>query len=475
MLTAIALKDQLHQRSMAARGFVHANPGGTLYFVDSANGNDGNLGFLEQHPFQTLARAAAVAGERDTILLNPGGSETLSAAIALTAADLKVVCPVGRGESGYTLTAAGTLDLLTVAGARNTFEGLILKHTGEEASASGINLAATADKAVIKNCIFDDSAIATTFTGAGVEITNACNDVLVEGCVFKECKFGVLFAVATGIDNAGAVIKNNKFWIGKADAFGVHASPAGDGTVLGIEVSGNRFYEALSTGDPAGTAWDGTDGANASQGPILFSAAVGQGLVDNNLAYTALGTGFDVLNAIHASADVDLIANRTSTGGDIEDAVATVDANVDIVLATAPRLAAKASSSPLTSGALFNFTGSIEILSIIGRVTTAIENQTTNVKLTVTPDALSAYDICANKDIDNFPVGTLLSITGTAANALVSATGVGSIAPLQASRVGATCVTGGVIGVVFGANSTGAIAWEIVWRPLSAGATLVAA
>lgn len=143
------------------------------------------------------------------------------------------------------------------------------------------------------------------------------------------------------------------------------------------------------------------------------------------------------------------------------------------IYTTAPRLATVTSASPLTTGTLFTYTGSIEILHIIGRVSTVIESQTTNVKLSLVPDAFSAYDICANKDINGFTVGSLLSITGTAANALVSTTSVGSIAPAQANPIVATCVTSGVIKVTYGAASTGAIVWQIMWRPLSSGATLV--
>ncbi len=135
---------------------------------------------------------------------------------------------------------------------------------------------------------------------------------------------------------------------------------------------------------------------------------------------------------------------------------------------------AATSSSPLTTGNLFTYTGSIEILAIIGRVTTVIQAQITTCKLSVVPDALAAYDICATLDINAFDAGSVLSITGTAANAMVGTDAQGAIAPGQANPVFATCVTSGKIKVTFGAASTGAIAWELLWRPISAGATVVA-
>lgn len=121
---------------------------------------------------------------------------------------------------------------------------------------------------------------------------------------------------------------------------------------------------------------------------------------------------------------------------------------------------------------LFRYTGSILIVSIIGRVTTAIQAQATAVKLQVLSDSLAAYDICATKDINGFGIGSLFSITGTAANGAVSTTVVGAIAPGQANPVVATCVTQGYIAQNSAAASTGALTWEIVWMPVSAGATV---
>lgn len=131
-----------------------------------------------------------------------------------------------------------------------------------------------------------------------------------------------------------------------------------------------------------------------------------------------------------------------------------------------PRYAEKQHTSPLTTGNLFTFAGTIEIMAIWGRITTAIQAQTTNIKLSVVNDALTAYDICANVDANAAAIGTLLSITGTAANAgILTANGV--LAPTQAGRIITTCTTSGVIKVTYGAASTGAILFGVLWRPLS--------
>jgi hypothetical protein len=123
---------------------------------------------------------------------------------------------------------------------------------------------------------------------------------------------------------------------------------------------------------------------------------------------------------------------------------------------------------------IFNYTGTIRILAITGIVNTIMEAKTQNTKLAVLSDALTAVDICANVDLTAAAVGTLLTITGTAANAMVASAN-GALAPGQVSPVVATCTTAGIIRQVAGAANTGAITWNILWEPVSPGATLVAA
>ena len=131
----------------------------------------------------------------------------------------------------------------------------------------------------------------------------------------------------------------------------------------------------------------------------------------------------------------------------------------------------KLDSSALGNQTLFTFTGDINFI-IWGVVTSDIQNQATTCKLSVVSDSLTAYDICANLNIQAFVAGSLLSITGTAANAMVGTTGVGAIAPGQASFVHATCITSGTITVTYGAASTGAILWKIKWVPLTGSPTV---
>ncbi len=129
----------------------------------------------------------------------------------------------------------------------------------------------------------------------------------------------------------------------------------------------------------------------------------------------------------------------------------------------------------LTSGTLFNFTGTIEIVFIGGRITTETEAAANTCKLSVVSDSLVAVDICATKDLNHLHPGTLLHIDGTLANAMI-ATDVVGVAVSQATKITATCITSGTITVTYGtAAKDGGITWELSWLPLSQGATVAAA
>ena len=139
-----------------------------------------------------------------------------------------------------------------------------------------------------------------------------------------------------------------------------------------------------------------------------------------------------------------------------------------------PQFAQKQHTSPLTTGNIFTYTGTIEILAVWGRVTTVVQSQATTIKLSAVNDALSAYDLGTTVDGNAAAVGTLLSLPAAAGSAHIH-TANGVLNPTQASRIITTCTTSGVIKATYGAASTGAILYQCLWRPLSAGATLAAA
>ena len=122
------------------------------------------------------------------------------------------------------------------------------------------------------------------------------------------------------------------------------------------------------------------------------------------------------------------------------------------------------------AAAIFNVTGRVMLLGIIGRVTTAIQNQANNTKLTANPSAASvaSTDLCATASLANDAVGTLYGITGTFATALQK----GGAIPMPALPI---ILQAGTIDLDCSASNTGQVAWEVFYVPLDAGSKVTAA
>lgn len=139
---------------------------------------------------------------------------------------------------------------------------------------------------------------------------------------------------------------------------------------------------------------------------------------------------------------------------------------------TLQRIATKRSGSPFATGTLWTYTGGIRILNIYGIVRTAVQAQTTNCKLSAKNDALTAVDICANGDLNGLVAGTIVQLPAALATALpVTATN-GVALGLLALPIVTICTTSGIITTTFGAASTGAVDWYMLWEPVTLGATV---
>lgn len=127
-----------------------------------------------------------------------------------------------------------------------------------------------------------------------------------------------------------------------------------------------------------------------------------------------------------------------------------------------------------TDGALFTITGGrILLTTIIGEVTTAIQNQANNTKLKFNPTATGAdQDLCAVLDIANDAVGELYTIDGTVGNAMRSDLLIGLNSLLGA---GGLILSEGAIELDCAASNTGSVAWSMWYVPLDLGATVAAA
>jgi len=123
-----------------------------------------------------------------------------------------------------------------------------------------------------------------------------------------------------------------------------------------------------------------------------------------------------------------------------------------------------------TAEALFTVTGRVKLIGILGTVTTVIQTQANNTKLIANPTVGADVDLCAVNDISADAVGTVYSITGTLANAMVATTsgaGVFQAAPLT--------IEAGTIDLSCAASNTGSVKWTAIYEALEPGAKLVAA
>lgn len=128
-----------------------------------------------------------------------------------------------------------------------------------------------------------------------------------------------------------------------------------------------------------------------------------------------------------------------------------------------------------TASALFTVsTGRVLITSIVGEVTTVIQTQADNTKLTFDPtDAGATQDLCAVLDITADAVGTLYSITGTPATAMQDA--LNFLPPSKAlARPGIVLKPGSIL-LDCAASNTGSVKWSLTYIPLEAGASVAAA
>ena len=124
-----------------------------------------------------------------------------------------------------------------------------------------------------------------------------------------------------------------------------------------------------------------------------------------------------------------------------------------------------------TAEALFTVTGGkVAITSIVGEVTTVIQTQANNTKLTANPTTGTSVDICAVLDISADEAGSLYSITGTFADALA-----GGAAGAVARQAVDVIVNTGTIDLDCAATNTGAVGWTLTYIPIDDGAAVVAA
>ena len=121
-----------------------------------------------------------------------------------------------------------------------------------------------------------------------------------------------------------------------------------------------------------------------------------------------------------------------------------------------------------TNQTLFTITGGrVALLALVGQVTTVVQTQVCNTKVTAAPTTGTAVDLCAVLDISADEAGCLYGITGIFADAMVGANAGATVLPQRP-----IVIPVGVIRLNTAATNTGATKWTAYWVPLDDGAVL---
>jgi len=143
-----------------------------------------------------------------------------------------------------------------------------------------------------------------------------------------------------------------------------------------------------------------------------------------------------------------------------------------IATATQPRIVSRnaANLPQTTQTAYFTVTGRVLITQIVGEVTTVIQTQACDLDLWSNPTVGADVALCAVNNITADAEGTVYTITGTLADALVATTS-GAVK----SQANAVLVTAGTIDLKAAASNSGATKWTLHYIPLDSGSSVTTA
>lgn len=213
------------QSATASVGNGRQLAGGTVYFVSSVFGTDGNPGYKlsSNGVLATFGQALTLANAGDTIVLLPGHSETTTAAagIKVNTSNLLVIgLGVGqlRPTFKYSTATSATFDVVKD---NVTFYNVRWDMTGIASLVTGINVKTAANDVRFDTCEFVQS------NGTNACATAILTDSTASGLVVNNCRFLGLTGTPTAVTNAlnivggdRASITNNYFSNAYASATG---------------------------------------------------------------------------------------------------------------------------------------------------------------------------------------------------------------------------------------------------------------
>lgn len=175
---------------LAENGFVASTSGadsfiyndmiitGGVIWVDSVNGSDSNSG-SEVAPLATIAQAVtnATANTGDIIIVKSGHTETLTTAITMSKAGLKIF-GVGSGSSAPNITVGAAIDGFDITADDCEINNIYFPIGTTATNTSRINIGA--DRARIKGCTF----LCGQYDLESITITSAGTNATIDSCTF---------------------------------------------------------------------------------------------------------------------------------------------------------------------------------------------------------------------------------------------------------------------------------------------------
>lgn len=145
-------------------------------------------------------------------------------------------------------------------------------------------------------------------------------------------------------------------------------------------------------------------------------------------------------------------------------------ADIAAILATRPRIVERAAAvlPATTQTPYFTVTGRVLILQIVGEVTIIFDGTVNSIKLIANPSVGADVNLCAPVVVTGDVVGTIYTITGTLAEAMVATTS----GAVQA-QIAPILVADGTIDLdATATDTTGSSKWLLHYIPLESGSVV---
>lgn len=509
---------------------------GKVVFVNSATGNSNGEG-TSQRPFSTIEAAFNMSGlsAGDVIQVMEGHTETISGASGITADVAGVrVLGMGQGNKRPVLTFSATASTIAMSGAGVSFENIIVTPSIDNVTTAFIVSAADVTLGTeefplevrdASSAIEFIRAVTTTTDGnkfnaniiyKGFPAGNACvnairlvgtDDARIYIDFYGKASTAVVEMITTACTNVNV---RGYFYVSGTTDLSKNVVDTVTGSTWSVDgfdgAAGGAFSggsgNAIAAGDLSAIASNvstilantgGTDSATT----VLGADDSDNGYASTNVTSNRDGSVLERLEAIYA-AQVDDVATNFIGVDDANNVAATtlvvantdgsilerLEALMDPLGGYDPVLGFRVTkTSNMADGAgtdaLFTVTGRCLITHLSGEVTTVI-GTTTTMKLT---DTTNTVDLCAATTITTDAVGTMYALPGLSAQILNGTGGtpvIGSVPNMTVPSSGAGQIIGDVqapltISHILDGAGTGAVAWVLYYKPLTAASSIVAA